>query len=492
MTRWLIVRERSKFWLPDLIVIGGPLIIYGLTLAPTIFALDSAELTAGAYALGIIHPPGYPTYLMLGHLFMQLPLGVTDPGWRLNLMSAVTSALSAWIAYRITLRLVTHRLSALLGALLGALSFYVWGESNVAEVYSLNWLFVLLGFLLLLKWIESARDRWLYLLALIAGLSLTHHLSAGLAFPGYLVLMFFNGRRRPMLATLLRAGPLFALGLTPYLYLPVRYASQAGIDYAHKYLQADLSAVSGVWWYVSGGTFRSLLRLMPLEAQLSDAWLFVKYLLYNYLVAGCGVSLAGAIGLWRAHRAVLAATLLTWAATALFYFNYDVFDKYTMYGVCVWMMALWIGPGFEALAVWAAHRQPTRARAYLKLSHGAALGLLTLQVIVFYPQSDMSQFTSIRGQQLAKMQQLPPHAVYFGEWQTVAVSEYLQIVERQRPDVLVLNLPYMVPAQLDLYAAQLSGSDRPLCFSRLLADQAEKDGARVTLLGGDCYQLRWP
>lgn len=475
-------RLRLSRWLPDLIVISVPLIIYTLTLAPTIFAVDSAELTTGAYTLGLIHPTGYPTYLVLGHLFMQLPLGDTDPGWRLNLMSAVAAALTAWVAYRITRRFVAQAATAMLSALIGALSFYVWGESNIAEVYSLNWLLVLLGIWLLLKWIESGRTRWLYACAFVGGLSLTHHLSAGLAFPGYAVLIFFNGRRRPTLRVFVAAAVIFAIGLLPYVYLPLRYAAVPDIDYARKYLQTDLSTFDGVRWYISGGTFQSLLRLMPLDTQLAEAWSFLKYVLYNFLVIGVALSAAGAIGLWRTARSFLAATLIAFIATALFYFNYEVFDKYTMYGVCLWLMAIWLGPGLELLI---AHTSP-------RLGYGVAAGLLALQLIVFYPQSDMSQFTSIRDKRLTALQQLPAQAVYFGDWETVVVSEYLQIVEHYRPDVLVLNLPYMVPAQREAYAAQLADAGRPLCFSRFLADQAEADGAVVTLVGEDCHQLRWP
>jgi hypothetical protein len=204
--------------------------------------------------------------------------------------------------------------------------------------------------------------------------------------------------------------------------------------------------------------------------------------LYNYLVIGGALSIAGAIGLWKTARSFLVATLIAFAATALFYFNYEVFDKYTMYGVCLWLMAIWIGPGLEMLVKHTSRR----------LGYSVATGLLAVQLIVFYPQSDMSSFTSIRDQGLAALTQLPDRAVYFGDWETVVVSEYLQIVEHQRPDVLVLNLPYMVPEQREAYAAQLAGSNRPLCFSRFLADQAEADGAIVTLVGEDCHQLRWP
>jgi hypothetical protein len=300
-------------------------------------------------------------------------------------------------------------------------------------------------------------------------------------------LIFFNGRRRPTVRSFVVAALVFAFGLTPYLYLPLRYAAAPDIDYARKYLQADLSTFEGVRWYISGGTFQSLLRVMPLGTQLTEAWSFLKYVLYNYLVIGCALSVAGAIGLWRRAeerpaRSFLVATAIAFAATAVFYFNYEVFDKYTMYGVCLWLMAIWIGSGLDLLV----------KRTSRRAGYSVAMGLLAGQLIVFYPRSDMSQFTSIRDQQLSELRQLPARAVYFGDWETVVVSEYLQIVEQQRPDVLVLNLPYMVPAQREVYAAQLAGSDRPLCFSRFLADQAERDGAVVTLIGKDCYQLHWP
>ena len=49
----------------------------------------STPLTA---LLGITHPTGYPTYLMLTHLFTYLPFG--DPAYRVNLGSAVYAALA--------------------------------------------------------------------------------------------------------------------------------------------------------------------------------------------------------------------------------------------------------------------------------------------------------------------------------------------------------------------------------------------------------------
>ncbi len=101
-----------------------PGLLYWRTLAPTVFAVDSVEFTTGAYTLGLVHPPGYPTYLLLGRLFLSLPVG--DFGYRLNLMSAVFGVLSCWVAYRILLTVGVRPLFAgLAGPVAGALLLHL-------------------------------------------------------------------------------------------------------------------------------------------------------------------------------------------------------------------------------------------------------------------------------------------------------------------------------------------------------------------------------
>ncbi|MBW2474999.1 MAG: DUF2723 domain-containing protein, partial [Deltaproteobacteria bacterium] len=43
--------------------------------------------------LGVPHPPGYPTYTLLGWLFTRLPFG--SIAWRVNLLSSVSTAAAA-------------------------------------------------------------------------------------------------------------------------------------------------------------------------------------------------------------------------------------------------------------------------------------------------------------------------------------------------------------------------------------------------------------
>jgi hypothetical protein len=70
----------------SLAAFGFPFLIYILTLAPTIYNLDSAELTTAVAANGIVRATGYPLYLILGKIWSGLPIG--DMGFRMNLFSA--------------------------------------------------------------------------------------------------------------------------------------------------------------------------------------------------------------------------------------------------------------------------------------------------------------------------------------------------------------------------------------------------------------------
>src|SRR5262245_37110333 len=67
------------------------LAVYVVTLAPGLIAItDTPKFQFIGRILGTAHPPGYPLYVMVSHLFGYLPVGTL--AYRINLMSAVFSA----------------------------------------------------------------------------------------------------------------------------------------------------------------------------------------------------------------------------------------------------------------------------------------------------------------------------------------------------------------------------------------------------------------
>ncbi len=211
---------------------GFALLLYLRTLAPTVLYYDlprlrdSATLQAKAAVLGIPDYTGYPTYIMLAHLFTYLPFG--DVAYRVNLASAVFGALAVGLVALAGARLSGWAAAGMAGGLAFGVAPVFWSQAVIAEVYTLNALFVALVLCLLLAWRGRRRDRYLLAAAFFMGLSLTHHLTSGLLVPAAVLFVLLVDRRKLLEWRLvLKGAGLFVLGLAPYLYLPIR----ASMDY---------------------------------------------------------------------------------------------------------------------------------------------------------------------------------------------------------------------------------------------------------------------
>ena len=44
------------------------LVVYMITLSPTVNFIDSGELITALHEPGIVHPPGYPLYTLMGYV----------------------------------------------------------------------------------------------------------------------------------------------------------------------------------------------------------------------------------------------------------------------------------------------------------------------------------------------------------------------------------------------------------------------------------------
>jgi Protein O-mannosyl-transferase TMEM260-like len=229
-------------------------VLYVGTLAPTVLpygapdTLDSPMLQAEIPVLGVGHPTGYPTYMMLTHLFTYLPFG--DPAYRSNLASAVYGVAAVFVVYLVGLRLSRRAVAAAAGALAFGLSGTFWSQAVITEVYTLEALLIALVILVLLVWRDTRADRYLLLSFFLVGLSLTHHLTSVLLVPGAFGFVFLTDRRVFSKAGLmLKGGGLFLLGLLPLAYLPIRALMHAPLN------EADPSTPWRFLLLVTGGSF---------------------------------------------------------------------------------------------------------------------------------------------------------------------------------------------------------------------------------------------
>ncbi|NLF37967.1 DUF2723 domain-containing protein, partial [bacterium] len=191
-------------WITALITYAISFSVYVYTLQPTVGLEDSGELIAGAYRLGVPHPPGYPLWTIVAKLFTFIPVG--DPAWRVNLFSAVCGALAASFVTLVlaksgdllfaeqeeelgrhhllpvferigltTPRLV-NSLCAITAGVLFAMTPGTWSQSTIAEVYAFNAFFMALVVLLSLVLMFNPQRRNVFIWITVAfALGITVH-----------------------------------------------------------------------------------------------------------------------------------------------------------------------------------------------------------------------------------------------------------------------------------------------------------------------------
>jgi transmembrane protein TMEM260 (protein O-mannosyltransferase) len=179
---------------------------YLLTLAPTVTLWDAGEFITAAKVLGIPHPPGTPLFVVLGHAWASIiPFG--EYAWRLNLLSAICSAVGAGCLF-----LVIHRVlagesplvrigGAAAAAVASAFTFTVWQNSTETEVYSVATALVAGIAWLSLRWRDARgtprAPHLLLLILYLAALSIGNHLLALLAGPALAAFVFHTLRASP-------------------------------------------------------------------------------------------------------------------------------------------------------------------------------------------------------------------------------------------------------------------------------------------------------
>jgi len=414
-----------------LAAVAVPLFFFSRTVAPTIYGVDSAELTTAAYLLGIAHPPGAPGYLLLAHLFTAIPLG--DVGYRVNLFSAVAAAVAIGFVYAFARRCTRSAVVAVLTSWLLAFSYYFWIAAVAAEIYALEAACFAAALWLAQLWRER-RAAWMPpALGLLLGFSLGVHLSLLFVLPGFALLLAAPERRLDRAAagaTLLA----FVAGAAVYLYLPLRAAADLSFNPARDYWGVDLTTVDGLWWMVSGRAFARHFFEPGLTRLPREIAAFVTYLWNNFLALGAVLALPGIWAGWRDDRRLHAALLLMFAGILFFFLSYGVGDKYMMLLPAHLLWSVWVGLGACEVGRWVARERAVNVAVPL------LAGLVALALARNYARADVSHDWSARRRGEVLVRSLPRDTVFVGTWPDLRILEYLRVVDGARPDLELVDL----------------------------------------------------
>src|SRR4051812_38596200 len=192
-----------------------PLGLYLATLQPGFGGPeDTPKFQFLGYVIGTAHPPGYPLYVWLSHLFVTLPFGTI--AYRANLFSAVMGALSCALTFVIARQLGARRWAALSAATALGVGASFWRSAVFAEVYTLAAVVAAATVSLLLAWDARPDPRRALGATAAFALGLGNHLTIVGMIPGCLLFAVLRHKRAITGRLLFAAFLLCVLGVSQY------------------------------------------------------------------------------------------------------------------------------------------------------------------------------------------------------------------------------------------------------------------------------------
>jgi len=479
------------------------LIVYIVSVAPTVSLWDCGEFITCSATLGVPHPPGAPFYLLIGRFFSLLPVG-SDIAYRVNLISPIASAFTVMILYLIIVKLIKEyagspktlekKLSLYAGGVVGALTFAFsdtfWFNATEAEVYAVSMLLTSLTLYLALRWMENSHElssiRLLILCSYLFGLAVGIHLLNLLVFPSILLLIFFYNKK---LFTNYRfwavAVLILFIGCSTYILIYIR----ANLSpFLNENNPSNYERFMSYWnreQYGQESLFLTFIhRKAPLWAYQIKK-MYLRYFAWNFMGQGTTIGpdrnivetfsprglyylpfLLGIIGLyhhfkrsWKKAFVILSMFIMTGIAIVIYLNQPDPQprERDYVYVGSFYAFAIWIGIGVSVVIGHAA-RMFSRAGAAKNITVGAVLGLTIIMgpLVEFNHNFDKRDR---RGNYFAWdysydiLQSCEDNAILFtnGDNDTFPLW-YLQAVEGVRTDVTIVNLSLL---NTDWYIKQL-------------------------------------
>ncbi len=483
-----LILSRTRFRMVDSLALAAtvllPLAVYVLTASHDVALEDDGLFLMTGAHLGIAHPPGYPIYTLILHLFMQLPFGT--PAFLGHLLSAVLGALSCGGVYLCARMVGAAVLPALAAAWLFGVSEHVWSQSIIAEVYTLNSLFFFAVYALLLYGLKGEKRLWAFIAAAVLyGMSLANHWPLMvLAAPGLFLLVLPAGkamfRRLPLLSGIVVLG-----AAVPYAWMFLRAQQNPRISF-----YGSMNGLGDLWYHISRKGYSHFYGSAP---KWNDNMEFIRWfageIVWQLTLPAFFLAMLGLAVLLRRRQLVEAgsglAVFLGQSVVLIiltnFSFNYiqiGIFRPYSL--VCYGLLAIWSAVGFQVLMDYLRPRLDQGRKPTLSI---ALTAVLSVAMVVFslqgnWRKNDRSESRFPKEYAEMMFSEMEPDAIMLvsNDLET-AVLGYYHFVENLRPDItllpkagLVYNNGFNRPAmpfkeRRKILREFIGESDRPVFFA---------------------------
>lgn len=481
-----------RSWITPTSILSGFAFVWLLwAAAPGIYWKDAGELTTAAFVLGVPHPTGFPTYILLAKLATLIPVG--NIAFRVTLLSVLcATATIAATLYCLTKLLEYSRSKqhssmpvwiaaiVVVGVLLQSPTFVL--ASTTAEVYAALAMVVTLSLALFVNATQhpaAVRPRWLLYGVAAFGLG-THVLAAPIVLVLVLGLALMLLRTRTSRKQLKRDMPVmlsaFAVSTLVYLYLPMAAAAAPFWNWGNPV------TLDRFLEHITGATIRlAFADTMGVRSWMSTKIWFTQY--WAQLWEGAlWLLILGVVGVWEmwrsGQRCVALAFVLIWGMDAAFsvWINpMGIADRQTAIpSILVSTILLAYGAARIFQFVQQRVPKPTLFNTILAMSLAVLLVLPTLKASQ-HPQRGSDYYADLVGH--AFLQQTPPGGRLFVASDDIsAVAAYLAAVDGARPDIAVIFTAHIydhsaVTRWGQLYPSQIPAESLDLSHQALMSNR---------------------
>lgn len=344
-------------------------IIYILTLAPTLVQIDSGELAAVQYILGIPHPTGYPLFTIVGYLFTHLlPL---RPIVSSNILSALFCAgavlMFAKTIYFMFGNILSERtihdwiikfLSSI-GGLIFAFSRTFWFQSTSVEVYAFH-IFLMsatIYFLLKASFLENEKlgNKFFYLAVISLALGFTNHMTTILILPGFAFLYFGNifKHKNAIKQTIFFAIIFIVIIVTVYSYLPLRALKQPVLNWGNP---IDLEKF---WRHFTGRQYQVWL-FSSFDSAEKQFLYYIKNLPSEFAYLSLIPAILGFIHIFKTNRKFFYFAFVSFIFSIIYSINYDIVDIDSYFLLSYYFISVFISAGFIKILILIRSKTPLK------------------------------------------------------------------------------------------------------------------------------------
>lgn len=440
------------------------LVVYLFTMSRDVLPIDSGELAAVQYTLGVAHPTGYPLFTMLGFLWSKVPL-VGSVIVRLNILAAVFCALGNYFLFKTLILLLQNSapvslsgksplgkrkqptplkqkqailspllitLAATVGVSFAAFSKTYWMQSTGIEVYSLHIALVSIFIYyatVLFQQSQVFPRQWI-VLGLIIGLCFSNHMTSVLLLPGFLFL-------------LIQKSPSFKLFFVNIVKIG---ATSAGVVVLFYLLLMLIASSQPLFNWGNPSTFQNLFRhvtgkqyqvwmFSSSKAASDNLEMFIQNFQDEFSFIGVGFMLAGGFYLARKNKSVFWFFLISFVVTIFYSINYSIKDLLPYFLLAFISAAIFMGAAMRWIFEYVENFQSRPILGFISL--GIPIFLLNFN----YEKVDQSNTYFVGDYTRDALMSVQPGSLILSyQWDVlVSPAYYYQYVEKLAPEVIILD-----------------------------------------------------